>query len=349
MLKNTKLTKVADVIALCQNLPQPDPKMIAAAKAHNNNLTKPLGALGRLEDIAIFVAGWQGTIHPKIEDIRVLIFAGNHGVVAEGVSPYPSAVTHQMVANFAAGGAAINQLAQLIGAQLDVTSLSLDQPTGNIATEPAMFEAEFLEAIQIGIDKANQGGDFLVLGEMGIGNTTAASAVCLGLLGHDGRFWAGPGTGLDTSGVTRKAQVLDRAIACHHSELKNPLHILRILGGRELAAMFGVCLAARHNRQLVMLDGFVSTAAVAPLAFLVEGGLSHCMLGHCSAEPGHRKLVDKLALAPLLDLQMRLGEGSGAALAMAIVKAALATHNGMASFAQAGVDEAKKETPTTSA
>jgi nicotinate-nucleotide--dimethylbenzimidazole phosphoribosyltransferase len=268
-----------------------------------------------------------------------LVFAGNHGVTAQGVSAYPAEVTAQMVANFAAGGAAINQLARAAGADLRVTALSLEQPTADFTLAPAMDEPTFLAAVASGYDAVSASADLVCLGEMGIGNTTAAAAVAAALFGGGGARWAGRGTGVDDHGLARKQAVIDKALARHAAVLGDPLSVAAALGGRELAAILGAALAARRRRVPVVLDGFVSTAAVAPLVKLRADALDHALAGHVSAEAGHRMLLGELGLKPLLDLDMRLGEASGAAVAVLVLRAALACHTGMATFAGAGVSD----------
>jgi nicotinate-nucleotide--dimethylbenzimidazole phosphoribosyltransferase len=266
------------------------------------------------------------------------VFAGNHGVTAQGVSPYPASVTAQMVANFTHGGAAINQLAKVAGASLRVVPLALDRPTADFTAAPAMTEAEFLGAVATGYDAVPRDADLICLGEMGIGNTTAAAAVAAALFGGGGLRWAGRGTGIDDEGLERKRRVIDAGLALHAARLGDPLAVAMMLGGRELAAILGATLAARRLGIPVLLDGFICTAAAAPLARVVPGALDHTMLAHVSAEEGHRALADVLGLKPLFDLGMRLGEGSAAALAVPLLRAALACHTGMATFAEAAVD-----------
>ena len=308
-----------------------------AARAREAVLTKPAGALGRLEELAVWLAAWQGRHPPSLEHPLCLVFAGNHGVAARGVSAYPGSVTRQMVANFAAGGAAINQLCKAFGATLEVIALELDRPTADFTTAPAMSEAECAAALDIGWRAVKAGHDLLLVGEMGIGNTTAAAALAAALFGGRGANWAGPGTGVDTAGLARKIAVVDAALEHHGTALADPLEALRRLGGRELAAICGAVAAARAGSVPVILDGFVACAAAAPLAKLAPGALDHCLAGHVSAEPGHARLLAALGKPPLLSLGMRLGEASGAALALAILKGAVATHCGMATFAEAGV------------
>jgi nicotinate-nucleotide--dimethylbenzimidazole phosphoribosyltransferase len=339
----TQFASLADLRAACRDLPAGDAAAAAAALAHDAILTKPAGSLGRLEEVVAWLARWQGRTPPRLDRIEVLVFAGNHGVTAQGVSAYPSAVTAQMVANFAAGGAAINQLAGVAGAHLRVLPLALDEPTADFTAAPAMSEAEFLAAVATGYDAVAPDADLVCLGEMGIGNTTAASALAAALYGGGATRWAGRGTGVDDAGLRRKQSAIDRALACHAKCLADPLACAATFGGRELAAILGAALAARRHGVPVLLDGFVSTAAAAPLAKLAPGALDHALAAHVSAEAGHRMLLAELGLRPLLDLGMRLGEGSGAAVAVLVLRAALACHTGMATFAQAGVAEKVSE------
>ena len=328
-----------DLRTACNDRPNGDEDAAQAAIARQAVLTKPPGSLGRLEEAAILLARWQAREKPALDRVHVLIFAGSHGVTARGVSAFPAEVTAQMVANFSAGGAAINQLAKQSGAILTVTPLEIERPTADFTQAPAMEEADFLTAVQTGFDAVPEGADLISLGEMGIGNTTAAAALAAALFGGGGADWVGRGTGVDDAGLSRKAEAVDAALACHGEALSDPLEALRRVGGRELAAMFGAALSARQKRIPLLLDGFVCGAAVAPLARLGEDGLAHAIAGHVSAEPGHRKLLAELGLRPLLDLDMRLGEGSGACLAINILRAALACHSGMATFAEAGVSD----------
>jgi nicotinate-nucleotide--dimethylbenzimidazole phosphoribosyltransferase len=322
--------------AACLDLPAPDEPSAAAVAAHQAQLTKPPGSLGRLEELVAWLARWQGHA-PRLDRVDVLVFAGNHGVTAQGVSAYPAAVTAQMVANFAAGGAAINQLARAAGANLRVIPLALDTPTRDFTQAPAMDEQAFLDAVAAGYDAVAPEADLVCVGEMGIGNTTAAAALAAGLFGGGGGRWAGRGTGVDDAGLARKRAVIDAALARHAALRDDPLALAAALGGRELAAILGATLAARVHRVPVLLDGYVSTAAVAPLARLRDDGLDHTLAAHVSAEAAHRRLLDDLGLAPLIDLGMRLGEASGAAVAVLLLRAALACHTGMATFAEAQV------------
>lgn len=319
------------------SLPEASVEAQAAAAARQAELTKPAGSLGRLEEVALFLAGWQGNARPVLDKARAVIFAGNHGVTRHGVSAFPADVTVQMVANFEAGGAAINQLARHAGLELRVVALDLDRPTADFTVEPAMTEAECLDAMAEGAAAVDAGLDLLVVGEMGIGNSTAAAALCARSFGGDVRDWVGPGTGLDAAGQARKVAIVQKALATHAAAPRDAFETLRRLGGREIAAIAGAVLAARHARVPVMLDGFIACAAMAPLAAQQPAIVDHCLAGHCSAEPGHRRLLQQFGLVPLLQLDMRLGEGSGATVAVSIVRAALAAHNGMATFAEAAV------------
>ncbi len=315
----------------------PDSAAMDAAKARNAVLTKPPAALGRLEDVAIWYAGWRGEAAPKITSPQVLVFAGNHGVVAQGVSAFPAEVTAQMVGNFAAGGAAINQLCDVAGASLEVIALDLENPTEDFTKAPAMSKTELLRALQTGWDAVDPAGDLLVAGEMGIGNTTSAAAIAKALFGGEAVDWAGRGTGVDFKGLGRKLEVIEKGVALH--AVSSGLDVLRCLGGREIGAMVGAMARARSLRIPVILDGFICTAAAACLFKANPAALDHCIAGHLSDENAHGRLLEKLGKRPLLDLSLRLGEGSGGALAINIVKAALACHSGMATFDQAGVSE----------
>lgn len=325
-----------DFRELLANLPGPDEAAAAIARDRDSHLTKPPGALGRLEEIAFWLASWTGR-PPAVNRPLVAVFAGNHGVTRKGVSPFPADVTQQMVANFAAGGAAINQICAANDLGLKVFDLALEVPTGDITEEPALSERDCAATMAFGMESIAGGTDLLCVGEMGIGNTTVAAAICHGLFGGEAADWVGPGTGAAGEGLKRKIAAVESAVALHKPHLGDPLEALRRLGGREIAAMAGAILAARMERIPVILDGYVTTAAAAVLFAANPAALDHCLVGHVSAEPGHRRLLDKLGKRPLLSLDMRLGEGTGAALAASIVKAAALCHSGMATFEQAGV------------
>jgi nicotinate-nucleotide--dimethylbenzimidazole phosphoribosyltransferase len=326
-----------DIRNLLSMLPEADTQAVAAVRLRDRELTKPPGSLGRLETIVEWVAAWQGKGQPRIDRPLVCIFAGNHGVVAQGVSAFPASVTQAMLENFSAGGAAINQICASFDLGLKVFDLALDLPTGDITAGPALDEKSCVATMAFGMEAISGGTDLLVLGEMGIGNTTPAAAIYAALFGGQARDWAGRGTGVDADGFERKVLAITTALATHRGHLKDPLEVLTRLGGREIAAMAGAILAARLQRIPVVLDGFVVGAAAAVLHALDSTALDHCIAGHVSPEGGHRAALERMGLVPILDLNMRLGEGSGGAMAAGIIKAAVATHQGMATFEQAGV------------
>jgi nicotinate-nucleotide--dimethylbenzimidazole phosphoribosyltransferase len=328
-----------DIRGLLALMPPLDEAAAARVRERDRVLTKPPGSLGRLEEIAEWLAAVQGRSEPTLARPLVAVFAANHGVVAQGVSPYPSEVTGQMLANFTAGGAAINQICATFDLGLKVYDLALDMPTEDITRSPAMEEAACAATMAFGMEAIAGGTDFLILGEMGIGNTTIAAAIYHALYGGTAADWVGRGTGVDDQGLERKRDAVARAVALNEGSLGDPLEVLRRLGGREVAAMAGAILAARTQHIPVLLDGYVVCAAAAVLHALDPATLDHCMAGHVSAEGAHADVLRRLGKRPLLDLGMRLGEGSGAALAFGVVKAALACHRGMATFAQAGVSD----------
>ena len=321
--------------SVLQDAPEPDLATLAAANDRNAQLTKPPGALGRLEDLAIWYAGWRGTPTPTVEAPQVIVFAGNHGICAQGVSAFPPEVTEQMVANFRHGGAAINQLSQAFGAKMDVHALDLDMPTQDFTHGPAMSEGEVIQALITGWNAVDPQSDLVVTGEMGIGNTTSAAALAAAVLGGSAEDWTGRGSGVDDAGLERKTAVVAKGLAINN--VSDPLEALRCLGGREIAAMAGAIAAARHHRIPVILDGFICSAAAACLEKAVPGALDHAVAGHLSAEGAHERLLKALDKTPLLSLGLRLGEGSGAALAIGVLKGAVACQSGMATFAEAGV------------
>ena len=333
----TSFSSLAEFAAILQQAPEVDRQALDAAHDRNGQLTKPPGALGRLEDLAIWYAGWRGTPKPQIAAPQVVIFAGNHGVTAQGISAFPAEVTEQMVLNFQSGGAAINQLSSCFGARLDVHALQLDRPTADFTQGPAMSEDECVAALKTGWAAVDETSDLLVTGEMGIGNTTSAAAIALALYGGSGADWAGRGTGVDDAGLSRKAKVIEAGLAANPQAAGNGLEALRCLGGRELVAMVGAIARARILRVPVILDGFICSAAAAALAHAVPGILDHTVAGHVSAEGAHKAILDQIGKKPLLSMDMRLGEGSGGALAISMLQAAVACHTGMATFAEAGV------------
>jgi nicotinate-nucleotide--dimethylbenzimidazole phosphoribosyltransferase len=328
-----------EVRRVLRELPGPDQEAQTKVVQRQTELTKPPGSLGRLEEIAEWLAAWQGRASPRVERPRIAVFAGTHGVAARGVSAYPSEVTGQMVKNFLSGGAAINQLAGSIDADLRIYELDLDHPTDDFTKGPAMSEARAANAMAYGMMAAEPGIDVLCLGEMGIANTTTAATLSAALFGGTGADWAGPGTGVQGKALAHKIAVIDEALAHHRAliDQRDPLALLAAVGGEELAAIAGAVLAARMGRIPVLLDGYACTAAAAVLHAIDRHALDHCLVAHRSAEPGHARLLEAIGQRPLLDFGMRLGEGSAAALAVPLLKAAAACHNGMATFAQAGV------------
>lgn len=329
-----------DFRALFAAMPGPDEKAAAAVRTRDRQLTKPPGSLGRMEEIAEWLAAWQGRAPPAVRQPLVAVFAANHGIVHRNVSAYPAEVTRQMVDNFAAGGAAINQICAAFDLGLKVYDLALDRPTGDIASGPAFEDGrECAATIAFGMEAIAGGVDLLILGEMGIGNTTVAAAVFNALFGGSAVDWVGRGTGIDHDGLARKRAAVADALAAHAGALNDPLDVLCRLGGREIAAMAGAIVAARMNRVPVIIDGYVTTAAAAIVHALAPSALDHCLFGHLSAEAAHGMALARLGKKPLLDLGMRLGEGTGAALAAGLVKAAAALHGGMATFGEAGVSD----------
>jgi len=326
-----------DIIELLTIVPDGDERAVEAVRARDATLTKPAGSLGRMEELVEFLARWQGKAPPTLDNPMVAIFAGNHGVAARGVSAFPAAVTAQMVANFTNGGAAISQICGLHGLNLRVFELALDLPTGDITVEAAMDDRTCAATIAYGMEAVAGHPDLLAIGEMGIGNTTVAAAIYAALYGDNGATWVGRGTGVDDQGLGRKAAAVDAALAHHYDELVDPLSILARLGGREIAAMLGAIISTRQQKIPVIVDGFVATAAAAVAHAVNPRAIDHCLFAHVSAETAHARALARMGVEPLLNLGMRLGEGSGAALAAVLVKTALHLHTHMATFAEAAV------------
>lgn len=325
-----------DIRSLVKSMPGPDEEALAAVRTRDAQLTKPAGSLGKLEEIAEWLAAWSGKSELKITRPLVAVFATNHGVANKGVSAFPSSVTRQMVDNFAAGGAAINQICRSNDIGLKIFDLALEVPTPSITDEDALDEANCAATMAYGMEALAGGIDLICLGEMGIGNTTVAAAVFNGLFGGTAEDWIGRGTGVDDAGLARKRAAVEAAVSRLRSE-KDPLEVLRKVGGREIAAMAGLIIAARLQRVPVVIDGFVTTAAAAVVYSLDPKGLDHCLFAHVSAEAAHARAMKHMNKTALLDLGMRLGEGTGAAIAAGIIKSAAEIHNGMATFADAGV------------
>ncbi len=328
-----------DFRVMLETLPGPNLEAVETVRSRDKFLTKPPGSLGRMEEIVDWLAAWTGKHKPSITRPMVAVFAGNHGVTKQGISPYPAEVTVQMVANFAAGGAAINQICIAHDLGLKVFDLALDHPTADFTEEAALDERGCAATMAFGMESIAGGTDLLCIGEMGIGNTTSAAAIYTALYGGPASQWVGAGTGADSAGISRKADVIERGIALHAAHLNDPLEVLRRFGGREIAAMAGAILAARMERIPVIVDGFVASSAAAVLHAANPDAIAHCLFGHVSAEQAHRAVLAKMGVKPLLDLGMRLGEGTGAALAAGIVRAAALCHSGMATFGEAGVTD----------
>lgn len=353
-MRQTILDRVFSVVPL-------DPVVMEQARLRQLQLTKPAGSLGRLEDIAIQMAGITRQSLPEIKQKAVIIMAADHGVAREGVSAYPSDVTAQMVLNFLHGGAAINALARAVGSkvivvdvgvatdlsQIDLVSSKVAPGTANFMLEQAMTETQMLEAIKVGMDvfdeQLKQGIDLIATGDMGIGNTTASSAITSVLLQTPAALVTGRGTGINDEQLEHKIQVIEKAIERNVPNPKDPLDVLMKVGGLEIAGLVGVITAAASRRVPVVVDGFISGAAALIAVELNPTVGDYLFAGHVSVERGHRLILEKLGLFPLLDLQLRLGEGTGAVLAMSIIEAALSVHREMATFAEAGVSTREEE------
>jgi nicotinate-nucleotide--dimethylbenzimidazole phosphoribosyltransferase len=336
-----------------------DRNAAAAARAREDDLTKPRGSLGLLEDVAVKVAGMQGTPRPRLGPGAVFVMAGDHGVVAEGVSLYPQEVTAQMVANFLSGGAAINVLARAAGARVVVTDagVAADLPsapglyarkigrgTGNIARGPAMSRDEARRAVEAGIEVfeaeyAQEAFSIAATGDMGIGNTTPSAAIAAALTGLSPRELAGRGTGIDDEGLARKIAAIEKALSVNRPDPKDALDVLSKVGGFEIGAIAGVCLAAAARRMPVVVDGFISTAGALVAAGLSPDAKDYMLAAHASTEGCHREMLRKLGLEPLLDLGLHLGEGTGSALAFPLCVAACRVLDEMATFSEAGVSD----------
>jgi nicotinate-nucleotide--dimethylbenzimidazole phosphoribosyltransferase len=318
-------------------LPSPDLDAAAAVRERASHVLRPLGALSRLDEIAVWLAGWQGTSTPRVDAVSCVVFAADHGVAATGVSAYPPAVTESMLRALREGVATASVMCSALGVELSVVDVGVGRPTGDITVEPALSEAGFEACWAAGVEAVAVLGrtDLLVVGEMGIGNTTAAAAVAAALFGGDAEAWTGLGTGVDEETLERKKAAVDAAR--RRVEGDNPLEILRQVGGSELVAIAGAVSAARSRSIPVVLDGFVVSSACAALEVIRPGALDHTVAGHCSAEPGHRLLLDKLGKPPILDLAMRLGEASGALAAVPLIGLAACCVTDVATFGEWGL------------
>ena len=315
------MSEIAEMLAM---MPAPNQGAGDSVRARAADILRPAGALARLDELAAWMAEWQEAASPAIRRPAALIFAADHGIAAAGVSKYPSDVTAAMLAAYRAGKSTISAFAAVAGATVSAVDVGVGRPTGDIRFEPALSHERFDEACAAGRDAVESvDADLLVLGEMGIGNTTAAAAVVAAISGGDTTPWVGRGTGVDDEGLVRKRDAVRMAVERIGAHLE-PLELLRELGGAELVAIFAAILAARLRRLPVLLDGYVVTGSALPLHVLAPGALDHCQVGHCSAEPGHRSLLQLLGKRPLLDLEMRLGEGSGAMAAVPLVAMACA-------------------------
>ncbi len=321
--------------------PIANPDLEARLQRRLDSLTKPPGSLGQLEALALRLGLIQSTDMPAIGRKAMLIFCADHGVVEEGVSPYPAEVTRQMVANFHAGGAAITVLCRHHGIEPIVVNMGVGRPTRNFAREAAMTREEVEQAIENGMAHACA-ADILGAGEMGIGNSTSAAALLSAFSGLDPTETAGRGTGLDDAGVIRKAEVIRRALALHQPDPRDPVGVLAAVGGREIAAIAGLILGAAARRKAVVLDGFISCSAALVAGALAPASLDYAIFSHCSAERGHRRMLEYLGAKPLLDLDLRLGEGTGSALGIGVLEAAVKLYREMATFESAGVSGSRR-------
>ncbi|MEI6401991.1 MAG: nicotinate-nucleotide--dimethylbenzimidazole phosphoribosyltransferase [Actinomycetota bacterium] len=326
------MTWLADALA---SLPAGDADAAAAVRARADDILRPAGALARLDEVAVFMAAWQGTERPAVRRPAGLIFAADHGVAAAGdVSAYPVAVTAAMMAAFRAERSTVSAFAAVAGATVDAIDVGVGRPTNDFRFEAALSPGRFDDAVAAGRTAVESlDADLLVLGEMGIGNTTAAAAISAALDRDSVDGWVGRGTGVDDEGLARKRAAVAAAVA-RIDGITDPLEILREVGGAELVAIAAAIVAARHRNLPVLLDGFVVTAAAAPLAAVRPDALDHCLVGHCSAEPGHLRLLDRLGKQPLLTLDMRLGEGSGAMAAVPLVAMACAGVTSVPTFGE---------------
>ena len=326
-----------EMARLLGNLPGPDQAAATAVRERASRVLRPLGALARLDEVATWLAGWQRTARPSVSRPAVMVFAADHGVAAERVSAYPVEVTSAMLRALQEGVATASVMAREVGARMRVVDVGVGRPSDNLSREPALSRSRFRECFEAGRQAvAEMDTDMLLLGEMGIGNTTSAAAVCAVLFGGLAEQWTGRGTGIDDGIFARKIEVVEAARR-RLDGISGPMEILRQVGGPELVALCGAALEARLESIPVVLDGFVVTAALVPLEVLRPGALDHCLAGHCSAEPGHRLLLDKLGKPPLLDLGLRLGEGSGAIAALPLIKLAAAIVTDVATFGEWGV------------
>ncbi|MEX0984116.1 MAG: nicotinate-nucleotide--dimethylbenzimidazole phosphoribosyltransferase [Actinomycetota bacterium] len=326
---------------LLRDLPGPDEEARAAVRDRAANVLRPAGALARLDEIAVWLAGWQRRQAPAVRWPHTAIFVADHGVVTGGVSAYPAEVTKAMLDALRDGVATSAALARAVGSTFDAVDVGVGEPTGDIRVEPAMDAGRFGACVAAGAGAsdvaAEAGADLLIVGEMGIGNTTPAAAVCAALFGGDPAGWTGRGTGVDDDGLARKVAAVTAARDRVAAVTEDPLEVLLQVGGAELVAIAAAVAQARRRSIPVLLDGFVVGAAVAALALAAPGALAHCLASHRSAEPGHRLLLERLGMAPVLDLDLRLGEGSGALVALPLIRLAAVAVTDVATFQERGL------------
>ena len=320
---------------MLQRLPEADAAAAAAVHERAAHILRPSGALAWLDELAEWVAGWQRTDRPRVEHPVGLIFAGDHGVAeAEAVSAYPTTVTEAMFEAYRQGRSTISAFARHAGARVDAVDVGIGRPTGDIRYEAALPVERFEEIVEIAVAAVDRlDADLLVLGEMGIGNTTPAAAVAAALAGGETAAWVGRGTGIDDTGLARKQAAVQQSVR-RIAGITDPIEVLREVGGAELAAIAAATMAARQRSLPVVLDGYVVTSSVLPLVMVEPTALDHCIVGHCSAEAGHRRLLERLGKRPLLDLDMRLGEGTGAMAAVPLVAMACAGITEVPTFAE---------------
>jgi nicotinate-nucleotide--dimethylbenzimidazole phosphoribosyltransferase len=327
-----------ELVGLLRDLPGPDPAAREGVAARAGRALRPAGALSRLDEVAAWLGGWQRTDRPAVHRPAAVLFAADHGVTVRGVTAYPSSVTASVVKAIEAGAATAPVMARQAGVEVTVVDVGVGFPTGDLAVEAALDAERFAECVEVGRRSvADLTADLLVLGEMGIGNTTAAAAVSAALFGGPAAHWVGPGAGLDAEGLARKTAVVQAAR--RRTAGAGPLDVLRELGGAELAALAGAAVEARRRSLPVLLDGYVVTAAVAPLALVSADALDHCLAAHRSPEPGHGRLLARLGLRPLLELDMRLGEGSGGLLAVPLIRMAAAAVTDVTTFDEWGLED----------
>jgi nicotinate-nucleotide--dimethylbenzimidazole phosphoribosyltransferase len=338
MTQTTTAIPFDDIRNLLVDLPQGGLNAAVLARQRNATLVKPAGSLGRLEEIAIWLATWQGREKPQVNQPFAVVFAANNGIAAQGVSQYPPALTRQMLETYAAGGGAVNQIAATYGIGLKVFELALDYPAGDITKEAALDEKSAAATFAFGMEAIVGGPDLLCLGEVGVGNTSVAAAVYCALFGGDAASWCGRSPGMDDKVFGVKVDAVRRALELHKGHFADPLEIMRRLGGREICALGGAIVAARLQGIPVVLDGYTVCAAAALLQAINPAALDHCLAGHVSPHGAHREVLRRLGKSPLLDLGIDMGEGAGAALAAGVIKAAAACHNDMATREQAGVE-----------